>query len=339
MLKIEIVKLYIQGKNIQEIKEALHCKSDKYINTCIADYNKLCNLVDDYNKGLKIIELMKRYQYNTDKAIYDAIHRYESYTETKIQYKYNSNIYIDTNMNILSHEDINNLNFHIIEENNDVYNFSIINSSWKAYFIGIMLTDGCIDKNNKISIASIDKEIIELFANKFNSIINVRTFSNNDLLIYKKYKQIKIASRQNLYMVYITYKSYNSNFITQLNRFGIHYDQSTNIDYPHLLPEEYQFLPYIMQGIIDGDGCILYIGRMFHISSMNKNLLIWCKLVFEKWFGMTNLHLYDVTGKKYSQPFYRLDTSIKENMKILKNSIYKNNIGLERKYKILQEKV
>lgn len=116
MSKIEIVKLYIQGKNIQEIKEILHCKSDKYINTCITDYTKLCNLVDDYNKGLKTVELMKKYQYNSDATLYTAIHRYESYTGTKIKYKHNNNINIDTNINILSREDINNLNLHVMKK-------------------------------------------------------------------------------------------------------------------------------------------------------------------------------------------------------------------------------
>ena len=53
----------------------------------------------------------------------------------------------------------------------------------------------------------------------------------------------------------------------------------------------------------------------------------------------TILHLYNITKNENQKTIYRLDTSIKENMQILKNSIYKDNIGLRRKYMILHEKV
>lgn len=353
----QIIDLYNQGKSINEIVQLMNYKSNSFVRSTIRQYKyqqmknnnipiqlkqspesikKSQNVMNDYNNGMKIADLMKKYNYKTDRSIYNIINNYKLQNK-EVQSHYNNNLNINTNINIMTHEEINKLNI-IIPQSNNVYDFLIIDEPWKAYFIGIMLTDGCINKNNNISICIVDKEIIELFANKFN--IKIKTCILKDLNVYNtKFPNYQIQSQQQTYCISILYKTKNPKLIEQLNRFGIRYDQSTNIDYPHLLPEEYQFLPYIMQGIIDGDGCILHTGTMFHISSMNKNLLIWCKLIFEQWFGMTNLHLYDVTGKKYSQSFYRLDTSIKENMEILKNLIYKNNIGLERKYKILQDKV
>lgn len=51
------------------------------------------------------------------------------------------------------------------------------------------------------------------------------------------------------------------------------------------------------------------------------------------------LDLYNITKNENQKTIYQLDTSIKENMQILKNSIYKDNIGLRRKYMILHGKV
>jgi len=51
-----------------------------------------------------------------------------------------------------------------------------------------------------------------------------------------------------------------------------------------LSEEEYQFLPYIIRGIIDGDGCIYktsYGAPAMYVCSASYDFIIWLKSVLE----------------------------------------------------------
>ena len=64
----------------------------------------------------------------------------------------------------------------------------------------------------------------------------------------------------------------------QVKRFGIIPNKSNILPAPKLLNEEKQFLPYIIRGIIDGDGCVSktsYGGAQFYICTMSKDFAIW----------------------------------------------------------------
>ena len=293
---------------------------------------KIINIINDYKAGMSVKNLCIKYQYKTRNSIYNIIHTYENITNSNIIRHSNKLETIVSPIKILLPYEVNKYLLTINHLNTHIYNaydFSLLDCAWKAYFIGIMLTDGCINCRNQIDLRMTDSEAVILFANNFNIKYKIRSYNNcnssNKLIKHKK----------NIY--YFTLG--NQLLVSQLRRFGIVYHKTYNLYPPILYPEEYQFLPYIFQGIIDGDGCILHNGKLFYIVSTSKEFLAWCKNILENWFNMQSLNLHNIQGKKYSMPFYQLSTSIITNMQILKNEIYYNNIGILRKGNILYDKL
>ncbi len=210
----------------------------------------------------------------------------------------------------------------IIEEaRNNRKNYSIdlkiIDSEFKAYFIGLMLTDGYISGNNKFGLQMTDEDVIKYIADVTNNTYYPYDYSNGEnktdyRIIFSNHQQIEY-----------------------LKRYGIVERKSRILSPPALYPEEEKFLPYIFRGIIDGDGCIFYTSKKtpaFYICSMSQDFIYWCKDILENRLFMKDIHItQSETGVWYAS------TSLLTNMQKLYSLIYDKPFGMSRKYNRLRE--
>lgn len=216
---------------------------------------------------------------------------------------------------ILKEHNINRRNPYIERSNNVTYadfDFKIINNKFKAYFLGFLITDGYVtESNNSVSLQIGDKDVIDFFANELN--LNVVT------IIKKNPNCIP------LYRISI----YGKERIKQLQRFGIIPRKSLTTPGFNLLNEEKQYIPYILRGMLDGDGWIRKDGKEFFLSTASKQLAEWSLKAFND-IGMENLKIKYISNEYNG--IYLIRSALQKNIKILKEIIYDIPYGMERKY-------
>src|SRR5208337_835813 len=121
--------------------------------------------------------------------------------------------------------------------------FKIIDSEIKSYYLGIILSDGWINNQNRVVsylVSEKDKSLLEPLTKIFNIKIHERKGSGYSLLSDKKYYYINIC---------------NKKVCDDLKSFGITIKKSNNekIDWSRI-PKN--LLNHFIRGYFDGDGCI-----------------------------------------------------------------------------------
>lgn len=255
-------------------------------------------LVEEYRNGATVISLMEKYNFATKKSITDKVKKHypNNYQEIIEQAR----------------------------ENRKDYNFSLtkIKSYFDAYYIGLMMTDGYITDETRVGIDLTDEDCISFLSKTIGH--NYKTYepSSGDLNIQgKKQRHRLILSDRGL--------------VQDLARFGIVPNKSLTLQPPKLLPEEEKYIPYIIRGIIDGDGCIYkttYDAPAFYITSKSKDFIDWVYDVLTNKMFMIDLRLY-----QDDRGMYRLDTALQENIFKLISMSYNQPFGMERKYKLLRK--
>ena len=121
--------------------------------------------------------------------------------------------------------------------------FSVIDSQIKAYFLGLIITDGCLySKNGKAPIVTLtlheqDSYLIEKFLKEIHS--NKKVTSDG-----RGCSEISISS---------------SKMVSDLRKYGLLERKSLYAVFPNNLDTEYY--PSLIRGIIDGDGSISFYAR------------------------------------------------------------------------------
>lgn len=142
--------------------------------------------------------------------------------------------------------------------------FDIIDSSNKAYILGLLCADGCLSKSHSIILAlqESDKHILETINQKMES---------NRPIHFKDMKHIK-NTYQNQYYLSIT----NIHMWNTLVSLGITPNKSLTLKYP---PIPLEFNKSFILGYIDGDGCIYkgynkvgVLGTEEFISVLNQKI-------------------------------------------------------------------
>lgn len=129
--------------------------------------------------------------------------------------------------------------------------FKEIDSHEKAYFLGLILADGCVlfnrnkTKINKLvlSLQEEDGYIIEEFKRKieFNGPVKTKTD--------------KRSNRKNSILINI----FDEAFVSKLTKFNIKPNKSTNHSFFTNVPD--QFLPSAILGYFDGDGSVSFLKK------------------------------------------------------------------------------
>lgn len=192
--------------------------------------------------------------------------------------------------------------------------FSNINYD-SAYWLGVLLTDGYLDKKNKVSLCLKDKEHIEHF----------KTFLESSHKIYTK---TIIINDKKCYAYSLSFS--DSTIYNDLNKLGCYNNKSFTVRLPLL---ENIYMPNLIRGVFDGDGCTTNksytCSNSLSIVSANLDFLNDIKYVLEK-------NSIIINGIHKSRNLYTLRISSKiENVKNFFNYIYKNSNTsnrLNRKY-------
>ena len=194
--------------------------------------------------------------------------------------------------------------------------FSKINNPFNAYFIGLMLTDGYICDNTKFGIDLTDEDAIAFLSDTIGKTYTSYTSEDENRKI--RYRLILSDASQ----------------VEALKRYDIVQRKSKILSGFELLEEEV-YLPYLIRGIIDGDGCIYttsYGKPAFFIVTASKKFADWLTYILSHRFYMKDIHPYQTTNG-----IWRIDTALEYNIRILKDIIYDQPYGMARKYNKLRE--
>lgn len=255
-------------------------------------------LVEEYRSGASVISLMEKYGFASKKSITDKVKKY--YPNNYSQ---------------------------IVEEakrNRKTYNYSLekINSEFDAYFLGLLLTDGYIAREREIGIDLTDEDCIQFLSNVIKK--EYKTYEaasgNNEIHAVKKRHRLILA---------------DSTLVNDIARFGVIPNKSTILPKPQLLPEEEKYIPYIIRGIIDGDGCIFetsYGSPAFYIITKSKEFAEWLKETLTSKLFMKDIRVYQDKNE-----LYKIETANQDNILKLIVLCYNKPFGMNRKYTHLQK--
>ena len=199
-----------------------------------------------------------------------------------------------------------------------------IDDEFKAYFLGIMMSDGYISTENKfgLRLKLEDDNLVKEIFSKFSSGYGVNS------------RGITISSKI---------------FHSKLKKYGIIENKSKfELNIPNV---KMSLLRHFVRGYFDGDGSISMVKNkkycQVYICSVSKNILeefkellnknkIQAKIYIEKREGKS----YKIINKIYNncKDMYTLRIEKHENLLKFYEFLYKeSNIKLERKYKIYKE--
>ncbi len=252
---------------------------------------------------------MKKYNFKTRKSITDKVKKYGYTPRNATESKMLNKKYADFSMEIIDNE-------------------------FKAYLLGLLLSDGYVIKGynrNKItrnyyvglSMADLDViEFISIFLDKKYNIIN------------------RGIPKKVIYRIVI----HGEKFFNEVARYGVVERKSKTLNKIILNDNEYKYLPYIIRGIIDGDGWIREDGKEFYICSASKPFIEWLKDTLENKLYMVDLNInYNYNRFKYGDTvkygdIWYLRSSFEKNINILKTLVYDKPFGMQRKYNRLYGK-
>lgn len=202
--------------------------------------------------------------------------------------------------------------------------FEKIDSKEKAYILGLIYSDGSIDKDGYgFSFTSKDYEQILLFKNLLDSehkICEVKSFDSRTEKIYKRYT-IHICSKK---------------ITKDLIKIGLKNNKSFDCNFPKI---DIQFIWHFIRGLFDGDGCICKMKKEGSLSFsliLSGNLYLNIKSFFNK-NGLNNTK-DQIKNSKNGKNIYSMKYSSFKDLKFLYDNIYldSENLRLERKYEIFR---
>lgn len=192
---------------------------------------------------------------------------------------------------------------------NEFY-FDNIDTRNKAYLLGFLYADGCVNKNNVISftIQERDKEILNMYIKELNA--------TNQIAQVKGKQQVRISFC-------------SKHMCDTLINMGCTHNKTYNLSFPDI-PLEYQY--DFIRGFMDGDGCI---------SITNKNNKKYISLSFTgaKEMMLSLKTLFDVDNQiTFYRNAYALHVGKTSDVIRILNKIYFNaELYMTRKFNKYQE--
>ena len=199
--------------------------------------------------------------------------------------------------------------------------FKNIDSPNKAYWLGFICADGCINsKYNKLTIMVKDLEILEKFKNDIGSGHKITKIIQNDKRTNKCYNE---------YSLQIT----NELFVNNIKMLGICHDKTDNLLFPNSI--NHDLYPYFIAGLFDGDGSISKYKNKIRCSLIStKEVLSFINNFFSENFGWKQCVISKVTENKknvYKTFWYKHSIDFLRYIYCGEQEIY-----LQRKYKIFE---
>lgn len=258
-------------------------------------------LIEEYQQGIPVHSLCKKYGFATKKSITDKIKKYYPKEYKKIIKK--------------------------ARDSRKGYNFSLakIDSEFDAYFIGLMLTDGYVSCKQDIGIDLTDEDCIAFLSESIG-----KPYSTYTKLYQSEYKGKIIAQKQSKHRLIL----HDRQLLDELQRFGIVPQKTKQLSAPKIFPDEEKFLPYLIRGIIDGDGTVTptsYGAPQFRIVTYTNDFANWIKEILEKKMFLTDIHI------NYDKGLYNIGSAEKTNILKLIALSYNKPFGMQRKYQEIRK--
>lgn len=219
---------------------------------------------------------------------------------------------------------INNMGLSKTRKFNDTY-FQNIDSSNKAYFLGLIYADGWITCNEKVGtyelglqLQSQDRYILEKLNQELGEVHNIIHTPSRKKVI----KGVETVSKDQ-----DTLRVYSKQMVNDLMNLNIMPNKTQCVQYP-IVSEKYFF--DFLRGYIDGDGCY-YINKNgnceISITCSQRQPLEWISLILQQ------INIHTCVYQEYATK-YRLYCFRKKDVKILINKLYYNinNFCLIRKF-------
>lgn len=203
--------------------------------------------------------------------------------------------------------------------------FENIDSELKAYFLGLVITDGCICTSShgweeilNITLIKEDKYILDKFIEEIKS------------------NKISTSDGRGCYSINIL----SNKMCNSLKKYGITERKSLKTVFPKNINKE--FVPDMIRGIIDGDGSIAFYSREKHGRKVHKKAIRLCQgnkkfledivdYLFDE-YGIKKVSVFKEKESLWSISYLSNDSLIK-----LINILYKNkNIYLLRKLETIK---
>lgn len=255
-------------------------------------------IVAEYISGVSVDVLCEKYKYKGKKSIMDKVKKYHSDDYEEV---------IET-----------------ARKNRVGWKYSIdkIQSDFDAYLVGLLLTDGYVYEHG-VGIDLIDEDCISFIAKQVK--VDYKTYAGQE---YNDEYQ-----RSNRYRVLIN----NKRLIEQVARFGVVIDKTLNLQPPQLLEEEYQYLPYIIRGIIDGDGCMYENssnGKInIYIVTASKDFAYWLVKVLKERLFLQGISLNNKKPTKDDEAIlYKVEIFRERDIKKIMALVYDEPFGMNRKF-------
>lgn len=184
-----------------------------------------------------------------------------------------------------------------------------LDTEFKAYFLGLIMSDGYIMNDDKlgkyyVGLDMCDEDVIEFVSRMTNC-------------PYKKYHRDDEITKngtpkQPRYRVLFHGKKY----VDELANYGVFPNKSKTIKGYNFKRSEFKFIPYVIRGLIDGDGWVRKDGKEFYICTGSEQFAYWLKDILEDHLYMTDLNIiYAANGT------YTVRSSKAENIDILKTLV------------------
>lgn len=277
-------------------------------------YKKLSNeqelqIVEEYKQGVSCKELMYKYGFKTQKSITDKIKKH----------------FPNDYENIIEQGKYNRKKYH--------YTMPEIKSEFDGYFLGLLLTDGYVNdgrgerKRYEVGIDLIDEDCISFLSKSIG-----KNYS-----LYDSYQKDKF-NQQKRYRLMLEDKE----LVENLKRFGVVPRKSKTLQPPKLYEQEEKFLPYIIRGIIDGDGTVSptsYGGSQFRITTASFDFAKWLQNVLTNKMYMIDISVQQKTDNKFQNScmLYTVGSADQGNIQKLLALSYNKPFGMMRKYKEITE--
>ena len=224
---------------------------------------------------------MKKYNFKTRKSVTDKVKKYGYQVRT-------------------SREEV------MLNKPYEKFSMRIIDSEFKAYFLGLLLTDGYV-VNNTVGLDLTDEDCIQFISSTIQK-------------PYKSYERDK--NRKTRHRLIIN----NHNLVKDLGRFGVIPNKTKVLSGFVLQEDEQKYIPYIIRGMIDGDGWVRKDGKEFYICTASYNMALWIKQVLENKLYMSEVNIDKAQG------VWQVRTANTHNIDILKILVYDKPFGMQRKY-------
>lgn len=255
-------------------------------------------IVEEYISGVSVNTLCEKYKYKGKKSILDKVKKYHP----------------DDYAEVIA----------LAKKNREGWKWSLskIQSDFDAYFIGLMLTDGYVYKDG-VGIDLIDEDCISMIANQ----------TKNEYKAYEPEEREDGYNRKTRYRVLIN----NKELIDSLQRFGITKNKTYTLQPPQLMEEEYEFLPYLIRGIIDGDGCVYENsnnGKInIYIVTASYDFAQWLEKILKERLFLQGVSLNVKTSSNDNDTeLYKVEIFRERDIKKIAALVYDEPFGMMRKF-------